>query len=278
MTSAMVRPIRPEQAGAGGYDPLYATFDSTLTRQMRREAYGEDIGQHSWVTADELRSDLERLALGPTSRLVDLGCGPCGPLVFAVRSTGCLGLGVDASPVALASGKSRAKEGGVEGRVALLEADLNLPLPLEDRSFDAAISLDVVLHLSRRDAFFNEVARLLDPGGKFLFTDAGVITGAISSEEIEYRSANGPTQFAPMGLNEELLAAAGFRLLHREDRTDSVVRNATGRRDAMVARQSALERLHGAEVLSRQMHYLEAVIAVSERRALSRMVFLAELA
>ena len=53
-----------------------------MMRQIRREAYGEDIGQHSRVGSEELRGDMHRLGLAPSSRLVDLGCGPCGPLTF----------------------------------------------------------------------------------------------------------------------------------------------------------------------------------------------------
>jgi hypothetical protein len=55
----------PEQSSAKGYDPLYAAFDSRLMRQLRQEAYGEDIGQHSWVTADEFRSEIGRDSLSP---------------------------------------------------------------------------------------------------------------------------------------------------------------------------------------------------------------------
>ncbi|MEO8453486.1 MAG: hypothetical protein ABI647_27125 [Gemmatimonadota bacterium] len=62
----------PEQSPPKGYDQTYAAFDSSLMQRVRREAYGEDIGQHSWVTADELRSDLQRLGLTATSRLLDL--------------------------------------------------------------------------------------------------------------------------------------------------------------------------------------------------------------
>jgi hypothetical protein len=36
------------------YDTAYEAFDSPLAQQMRAEAYGEDIGQHSWVTANDL--------------------------------------------------------------------------------------------------------------------------------------------------------------------------------------------------------------------------------
>ena len=62
---------------ADEYESFYREFDSQLMRQVRAEAYGEDIGQHSWVDAAELREDSRRLCLGPTSRLLDLGSGPC---------------------------------------------------------------------------------------------------------------------------------------------------------------------------------------------------------
>ncbi len=83
----------PSDSTAQGYDSFYKEFDSPLMRQLRVEAYGEDIGQHSWVTAEELRSDISRLELSRSSRFLDLGCGPCGPLAFVVASVGCRRLG-----------------------------------------------------------------------------------------------------------------------------------------------------------------------------------------
>jgi SAM-dependent methyltransferase len=267
-----------EQCRAKGYDPIYAAFDSSWMQQARREAYGEDIGQHSWVSADELRTDIGRLSLTASSRLLDLGCGPGGPLVFAVGLTGCAGTGVEVSASALASGSARACAAGLQDRIKLFEADLNLPLPFDDRSFDVVISLDVVLHLLDRRALFDEVARVLTPQGKFLFTDAGVVSGPISNEEIGWRSVNGYTQFVPPGFNQKLLAAAGYRLILMEDRTASVVLNAGGRLRARNAHRVAFEKLEGKESFARQQRYLEIVVELSERRALSRTMYLTELA
>ena len=42
---------------------LYGEFDRSLLAQIRRETYGEEIGQFSWITADELRKFLGRLEL-----------------------------------------------------------------------------------------------------------------------------------------------------------------------------------------------------------------------
>jgi cyclopropane fatty-acyl-phospholipid synthase-like methyltransferase len=268
----------PEQSSAEGYDPLYAAFDSPLMRQFRQEAYGEDIGQHSWVTADELRSDIARLSLTTSSRLLDVGCGPCGPLVFAIMSIGCIGTGLDVSRSAIESGRARASAAGIQDRIALCEADLNLPVHFDGSSFDAAIALDVVVHLRNRKAFLQEISRLLVPTGKLLFTDAGVITGPISNEEIEWRSVNGYTQFVSPGVNEGLLESARFRLIDQENRTGSVLLNANGRLRAMLAHRAEIETLTGKAEFARQQRYLETVVALSARGALSRIMYFAEFA
>jgi cyclopropane fatty-acyl-phospholipid synthase-like methyltransferase len=266
----------PAEPRADGYESFYREFDSPLMRRLRREAYGEDIGQHSWVSSEELRGDIHRLGLTPSSRLIDLGCGPCGPLTFVVANVGCRGLGVELSRSALQVGRRRAAELGIEELLAVQAADLNEPLPFARQMFDAAMSLDVVLHLRDRSRFFAEVVRLLAPGGRFLFTDAGVVTGAVSSEEVRKRSLHGYTQFVNPGWNERLLESAGFRLIETEDRTPSVLRNASGRLAAMRAHRAEIEEVSGAENFESQQDYLETVVALSQRRAMSRIMYLAE--
>jgi len=255
---------RPEH---DSYESFYREFDSPLMRQLRREAYGEDIGQHSWVGAEELRGDIERFQLLPSSRFLDLGCGPCGPLTFILAAVGCHGTGVEISPSALQAGRKRAASLGIEALLSVQEADLNEPLPFEPHSFDAAMSLDVVLHLRDHERFFLEVAKLLRPGGRFLVTDAGVITGSVSNEEVRKRSVHGYTQFVTAGWNESLLESAGLRLIETENRTMSVLRNASGRLAAMQA--------HRAEV-EKQRDYLETVIELSRRGAMSLFSTVAE--
>jgi cyclopropane fatty-acyl-phospholipid synthase-like methyltransferase len=262
---------------AHGYDGIYALFDSPVMQQMRREVYGEDIGQHSWVAAEDLRSDIKRLSLTDSSRLLDLGCGPGGPLVFAVEATGCIGLGLDVSEAALSLARARASDHSIQQKASFQKADLNTKLPCDDRSYDAVMSFDVMLHLRDRKSVFAEAARVLTPGGKFLFTDAGVISGAISNQEIEHRGSHGYTQFVPPGLNEELLRAAGFKVIAHEDRTAGAERIARGRLAALCAHKSEFEALAGKEAFERRRLYLDTMIAISERRALTREMYLAEL-
>ena len=89
--------------GSRSYQSVYEEFDSPLMSRLRSEAYGEDIGQHSWVTGDDLRRDVARLKLSGEGKLLDLGCGPCGPLTFIMKTVSCSGYGLDLSGAALAA-------------------------------------------------------------------------------------------------------------------------------------------------------------------------------
>jgi SAM-dependent methyltransferase len=266
-------PIEPD---AQGYDRFYAEFDSPVSRQMREEAYGEDIGQHSWTTAKELRGDIPLLELTRTSRVLDLGCGPCGPLTFVVGLVGCQGIGVDMSARAIAAGRARATTVGVDDRVTLHESDLNEPVPLTVGSCDAVMSLDVILHLRDRATLFREVARVMSPGGRFLLTDAGVVTGAISDEDVKRRAIHGYTQFVAPGFNEQLLEREGFRLIHTQDRTPGLLRSARGRLAARRAHRAELEARDGLADRERQDSYLQTVITLAERGSVSRMMYVVE--
>ncbi len=258
------------------YDKLYEHFDSEVMRQLRAEAYGQDIGQHSWVTAEELRADIPKLKLSLESRLLDLGCGPAGPLTYISAQTKCRASGLDVSAQAIAAARARAASLELSGRITLQQADLNDPLPFANAFFHAVISIDVILHLRDREAIFREVARILASGGRFLFTDAGVITGPISSEEIQRRAPHGYAQFIPPGVNEQLLERAGFRLIERSDRTPNLLRSAAGRLAARVSRRTELEKLEGSSTFEAEQQYLETVVALAARAALSRIMYLAE--
>jgi hypothetical protein len=61
------------------YDDFYKAFESPIMRKVRSEAYGEDIGQHSWVSVDELRRDIALLGLSPARCCFPGGCSLGAP-------------------------------------------------------------------------------------------------------------------------------------------------------------------------------------------------------
>jgi hypothetical protein len=77
---------------SGHYNANYGNFQSELYEQIRREAFGEDIGQNSWLTSDEQDRFLEWLELAPGKTLLDVACGARGPSGLPVtreQSTTC---------------------------------------------------------------------------------------------------------------------------------------------------------------------------------------------
>ena len=67
-------------------------------------------------------------------------------------------------------------------------------------------------------------------------------------------------------------------MLRVEDRSASLKRNAAGRLAARERFRAELLRVEGAAECERQRRYLEVVIALVERRALSRFMYLARAA
>ncbi len=269
----MTTHVNPETRS---YQSLYEEFDSPLMSRLRSEAYGEDIGQHSWVTGDDLRRDVARLNLSKEGKVLDLGCGPCGPLTFIMNAVGCSGYGLDLSSAALAAGRRRAASLAIADRLVVKETDLDSDLSLVPCAFDAAISFDVVLHLRDRRRVFRELARALVPRGRFLFTDAAVVSGSISSEEVATRSMHGFAQYCAPGFNERTLECSGFIVLEIEDRTQSLLKNAQGRLEARKRYQRDFEQLEGPAGFAQYQAYLQSIISMAERTSLSRIMYLAE--
>ena len=177
-----------EDENGTNYEAFYRDFDLPVMRQVRNEAYGEDLGQHSWVSAEELRRDIQLLQLSSSSFLLDLGCGPGGILAFIAEQRRCRCVGLEISHAALQAARVMACARGVESLLDVQTGDLNELLPFADNSFCAVVAFDVILHVRNRGQVFREIERVLKPGGKFLFTDAAVLTGAISTNSCPLRT------------------------------------------------------------------------------------------
>src|SRR5580704_18662710 len=85
-------------------------------------------------------------------------------------------------------------------------------------------SNDVLCHLAGRPRVISEIFRILKAGGRMLFSDALVVGGMLSHEEIATRSSIGFYVYSPPGENERLIERAGFRQIRVTDTTQSAAR------------------------------------------------------
>ena len=173
------------------YDATYGEFSRDLYADIRRETFGEDIGQNGWLTAGEQDRFIELLELGSQSRLLDIACGSGGPTLRIAERTGATVRGVDIHADGVAEANRLAKERGLTDRAKFDVVDARGGLPFPDASFDAVMCIDAINHLPDRPAVLAEWARVLKSGGRLLFTDPIIVTGALTNEEMSIRSSIG---------------------------------------------------------------------------------------
>ena len=258
------------------YSAQYRDFAAAVYAEVRREAFGDDIGQNSWLTRDELERLLPWLALGPSTRLLDVACGSGGPALRIARETGCAVVGVDLFEEAVANGNQAAAESGLEARATFIQADAGQPLPFENGSFDAILCIDAINHLPARPRVVADWARLLRPGGRLLFTDPVVVTGAVESDEIAIRASIGYFLFVPAGENERIVGEAGLTLLTVDDTTEAMAAVAQRRGEARAHHAATLRQVEGAEAFEGRERFFETAAALARERRLSRLAYVAE--
>ena len=108
---------------AGHYNANYANFQADLYAQIRREAFGEDIGQNSWLTSGEQDKFLEWLDLSRGKRLLDVACGAGGPALRIAAATGCSVVGLDVHEQAITTASSLAAQRGLAERAEFQVVD-----------------------------------------------------------------------------------------------------------------------------------------------------------
>jgi SAM-dependent methyltransferase len=107
----------------------------------------------------------------PGEVVLDLGCGAGTDLLIAAQMTGPSGraIGVDMTTAMLERARASAAEMGLEN--VELHERLIETLPLPDASVDVVISNGVIDLIPNKAAVFDEVDRVLRPGGRLQIAD-----------------------------------------------------------------------------------------------------------
>lgn len=258
------------------YSEQYARFGSKLATEVRREAYGEDLGQQGWRTLAEQDEIATLISQKPNTHLLDIACGSGGPALALATRTGCKLTGIDIEAAGIAQAKNLSTELGLSETADFRVADCSQRLPFNDAAFDAVTCIDAINHLKNRFEALRDWFRILRPGGSLLVTDAAILTGAVSKQELDIRASQGDFVFVSPGVNEKAIASAGFRLQKSVDTTQAIADIAFKLHAARKARSQALQDEEGAEWFAKRQRFLATTAELAASSRLSRFIYVAE--
>jgi SAM-dependent methyltransferase len=257
------------------YDSTYGNFQEQALAEIRRETYGVDIGQNSWITAEESDTFYNWLELEPHPRVLEVASGSGGPALYWARNHGCRITGIDINEEGVQTARQSALDAGIATADFQL-ADVDRRLPFDAETFDAVVCIDSMNHFRDRLSVLREWHRVLKTGGRILFTDPVVLTGPVSNEELAARSNIGFFLFVPLEVTGRMVKEAGFHILRMED-VSANIESTSGRWHAARARhRDDLLQIEGEERFEGLQRFTAAVHNLTRERRLSRFVFVAE--
>lgn len=205
--------------------------------------YWNEVSGSKWVELHDLiddqirplgRAAMERAALRPGERVLDIGCG-CGDtsveLARRVAPGGAVS-GFDISGPMLARARERARQQGVAAQFE--QADVQT-YAFQPATADVAFSRFGVMFFADPVAAFTNLRRALRPGGRlafacwqavgenpWMFVPLGAALQLIPPPGMLNPDAPGPFAFAQAERVRGILGAAGFSDIELEDRRETL--------------------------------------------------------
>ena len=172
-----------------------------------------------WVLNTPYRRLLSAAEITATDRVLDVGCGLASLLIALAERIPFQSpaVGIDVSEELIQQAAREVRRAGLEDRITVL-ASRATRLPFADGAFDVVFSSHVIKHLDDQAVgeAFAEIARVLKPGGRFLFWEFRK-TPRSALLFWSARTTGLPPPFQ-LRTDEELRAAldqAGFREIRR---------------------------------------------------------------
>ncbi len=132
------------------------------------EAQDEPIIDASHRTVRQLAKCLGDI--GPQHKVLDIGSGYGGAARYLADTFGCEVTALNLSEKENERNRELNKERGLSDKITVVDGSFEA-IPADDESFDIIWSQDAILHSGHREKVLQEVARVLKPGGRFVFTD-----------------------------------------------------------------------------------------------------------
>jgi sarcosine/dimethylglycine N-methyltransferase len=201
------------------------------------KAPGETIAAASRRTVEHMAGMFG--PVNPGLKVLDLGSGFGGSARFLAKTLDCHVTALNLSECQNVRNRELSAAQGLSSQIEVVDGSFE-EVPFPDANFDVVWSQDAILHSGKREVVVAEAARVLKPGGMFLFTDpmqaddcpAGVLDPILARIHLE-------TLGSP-GFYRQATAAHGLKEKAFEDLTPHMATHYQRVLDELSARQAEL--------------------------------------
>ena len=187
-----------------------------LARVSRKDIAGVD---EFHVRGAEVSMELAMSLDLKGKTLLDVGCGIGGPCRMLAELYHCQATGIDLNEEYIRTAERLSQLVGLSEHTNFLRANAT-ELPFEDHSFDVVWTQHVQMNIQNKVSFYQEIFRVLNPGGSFLYYDIFKRDNTPIVYPVPWADeASISFLFPPEEMNR-LLLDIGFRVLHTKDQTE----------------------------------------------------------
>jgi len=160
-----------------------------------------------------------QLGLKPDMWVLDIGCGIGGAARFMADKYRCRVIGIDVTEEYVRTATALTRAVGLDAYASFHHASA-LALPFAPGTFDAATMMHVGMNIEDKDALFAEARRALKADATFAVYDVFLTGTGTMSYPVPCATSAETCFVAPVWEYRRALDAAGFEILHEEDRRD----------------------------------------------------------
>ena len=224
------------------------------------------------------RRTVERMLelLGPQpaeARCLDVGAGYGGAARAIARHYKCSVVCLNLSETQNARNRELCEEAKLP-HVQVAQGNFE-QLPFEPESFDIVWSQDSILHSGKRQQVIDEIARVLKPGGRFVFTDPMRRDGVPVEELGPILSRIHLDDLASFGFYRAACEKAGLVVETIEDLSDQLPRHYDRVRRDLEQRRAEIEKLSTPDYVANMLEGLRRWVEAGEGGLLAWGIILA---
>ena len=183
------------------------------------------------------REQGEAAAPAEGMHILDVGCGVGGPARYLAETFRCRVTGVDLTAEYVEVAAMLSARTGMDAVTSFRQANA-LDLPFADGTFDMAWTQNVSMNIGDMDRFYQEVFRVLKPGGKFVSADVTAGDGRAPDYPLPWAREPAINFVSSQDEIRAALVGAGFEIADWKDTTADAV--AAQNKPSQQARRSPL--------------------------------------